>query len=393
MNIFHRSILLLFCISLLSATLFADQRDDGERSQTKSFKVEKGGRLKVSVSGGDIRIVPWEKNEVLVKVRGAEDDDLDRLEMTSHDNSVYVENYSGGDWSGDMRFDISVPSQFDLDLQTSNGNLEIQGTLTGKVLGSTSAGDIRLGNLNGTVDVSTSGGDIRSADIQGDLTLNTSGGDIIVGIIGGTADISTSGGNITIDDVKKTLWAKTAGGDIHVGDVGGEATLSTAGGNVIVGKVSGSAKLTTAGGDVELQGASGIVKAKTAGGNLILYNITGSIDGKTAGGDIEAELNPSGNGTNRLSTASGVIRLYLPENAKATITATIRVDEYGEDAADAYRIRSSFKSKTYEFDEHEGEIRATYVLNGGGENISLETSNADIEIRKLGERKKHRDDD
>jgi len=386
---YFRSILLFFCCTVLSAGALSAGRQHGrDRAQTKSFKVAKGGLLKVNVDGGDIRIVPWEKDEVVVKIRGADGEDLDRLEMTSKDNTVYVENYSNHGWSGDTRFEISIPSQFDVDLKTSAGDLGIQGRLTGKVRGSTSAGDIRIGDINGTVDVTTSGGDVRAGDVQNDLTLNTAGGDVVVGLISGKADISTSGGNITVKDVKKTLWAKTAGGDIFVGDVGGEATLNTSGGNVVVGKVSGSAKLTTAGGDVELQGASGTVKAKTAGGNLRLYEITGSIDGKTAGGDIEAELTPTGNGSSRLATASGTIRLYVPENAKATITAVIRVDDASEEAEESYRVRSSFKSEKYEYDEKEGEIRATYVLNGGGENISIETSNADIEIRKMQDRKK-----
>ncbi|HEY5615448.1 MAG TPA: DUF4097 family beta strand repeat-containing protein, partial [Bacteroidota bacterium] len=121
----------------------------------------------------------------------------------------------------------------------------------------------------------------------------------------------------------------------------------------------------------------------TSGGDIILENITGSIDAKTSGGDIRAELIPSGKGSSELVSAGGDIKLYIPENAKATIEAIIRVDSrWGRSRSrrDKYEVKSDFKSDTY--DDGEDDIRATYILNGGGERITLETVNSNIEIRK-----------
>jgi DUF4097 and DUF4098 domain-containing protein YvlB len=372
-----------FCVILLAfctIPAFAQENDD-DLVRTKSFQASLGGMLDVSVNGGDIRIQPWDKNEVHINARGGSDDDFDRLYMRAEGKTIRVQNSSGG-WS-DMQYDINVPSMFNLDLRTSNGNIDIVGSLTGDVRGSTSAGDIHLGNVTGKVDMNTSGGNIRTGDVQGDLTLQTSGGDVVLGTVSGEADVSTSGGNIRVDDVKKTLYARTSGGDVIIGNVGGETDVSTAGGNIRVGKVAGSAKLATAGGDIELRGANGDIRVKTSGGNIRLENITGSIDAKTAGGDVQAELIPSGKGRSRLSTAAGEIKLYVPENAKATIDARIRVQGSWRYNRDDYRIFSDFKSQSYEADQETHEIHGTYVLNGGGENITLETTNADIEIRKL----------
>jgi len=378
----------LFTILFLLTLDCLAQRDrDKEFVTTKSFSVSKGGMLDISVNGGDIHITPWDKNEVLIKIRGIDDEDLEDVSMTlDGKNTVRIDDNSTDDWLGDARFDINVPSHFDLDLRTNSGLIDIQGSLSGKVRGMTSAGDVRLGNITGTVDMNTSGGNIRSGEIQGNLLLKTSGGDIRVGTVTGEADVNTSGGNIQMENIKKTLWARTSGGDIVIGDVGGEATISTSGGNIVVGKVSGSAKLSTSGGDIDLQGASGSVRAKTSGGNVRLLNITGSIDAKTGGGDVEAELIPSGKGGSRLSTASGVITLFLPSSAKTTIDARIRVDGGWRYQKDEYRIHSAFPSTAYEADRQEHEIHGTYTLNGGGETIFLETVNADIEIRKLTDR-------
>ncbi len=375
-----KPILLVFALALVTA--LAPARDDEHPIKSKSFTVSKGGTLEVAVDGGDIRITPWEKNEVRVNVHGAQDD-LEDLHMSSQGNTVRVENYSDGN-SGDLRFEISVPSQFDLHIRTSNGLIAVDGPLSGTIAGATSAGDIRLGNLSGSVDMRTSGGDIRAGNIQGDLLVKTSGGDITTGTISGEAELNTSGGDIHIQSAKKSLRAKTSGGNVYVGDVGGETVVSTSGGNVTVGKVSGSCRMLTAGGDIELDGASGEVKAKTAGGNIRLHEIKGTIDAATAGGDVTAELYPGGKGGSRLMTASGEIRVYLPDNSKVTVHARIRVQGRWRSTHSDYHIRSDFPSESYQSDEEDREIRATYQLNGGGETITLETVNADILIRKMG---------
>ncbi|HEX9613921.1 MAG TPA: DUF4097 family beta strand repeat-containing protein [Bacteroidota bacterium] len=379
-----RVILTLLVVAVF--TLTAQKKEErGVREQ--SFTVEKNGRLEVSVRSGDIRISPWSKSEVHVSAEGLEEEELDRLKMSQSGNTVRVEfrprGRDWGGWNGNPRFNISIPADFNVDMKTSGGDLEVTGGVNGKIEGSTSGGDIKLSNVTGTVDMSTSGGDVRVGEIKGNAELSTSGGDIEIRSVDGEATVRTSGGDITVTRVGKRLSAKTSGGDIDIGDVGGEADVSTSGGDVKVGKVSGDARLRTAGGNIRLEGASGKVDASTAGGDIDLENITGSIDAKTAGGNIKAELVPSGKGVSELKTAGGDIRLAVPENAKATIEAVIRVEDRWRSRKDRYEVRSDFKAETYEKDDEYGDIRATYVLNGGGEKIYLETVNSNIEIRKL----------
>lgn len=382
-----KAILTIVCSVLaLVSVASAQKRDVEERGvQSKSFSVSKGGRLEISVRTGDIRISPWNKNEVHVEADGIDEEELDRLKMSQTGNTVRVEFRSRGrgNWDSSPHFQINVPVEFDVDMKTSGGDLEVSGSVNGKIDGSTSGGDIKLADVVGTVDMSTSGGDIHVGDIKGNVKLGTSGGDIELRKVEGEAEVRTSGGDIKVESVGKKLDASTSGGDITIGDVGGEAKVSTAGGDVNVGRVSGGARLSTAGGNIELRGASGTVVAKTAGGDLDLRDVSGSIDGRTAGGDIRAELVPSGKGTSELKTAGGDIKLSIPENAKATIEAVIRVDDRWSRRKKKYEIRSDFKADTYEEDEDAEEIRGTYVLNGGGEKIYLETVNSSIEIRKL----------
>ncbi len=376
---------LLAAVSIFVFSHFTMHDGDDDLVKTKSFTVAKGGTLELSVSDGDVRIVPWEKGEVFIKVRGADQEDLDGLSWSMTGNTVRVRSQDRNNWgwSSHLRYEISVPSTFDLDLETSAGQIDIQGPLTGSVKASSSAGDVLLGSVTGTVDLHTSGGDVRAGTIDGDLIMKTSGGDIEAGKVSGIAELSTSGGNIRIEGVKKNLHAKTSGGDITVGDVGGEVSVSTSGGNIDIGKVGGPVTANTAGGDVDLGAATGAVSVKTSGGDLRLLNLRGTLEAKTAGGDVVAELTPDGKGRSRLSSAGGAITLYLPENAHATVDARIRVQGGWRRNRDEYRIRSDFKGDNTSTNEDDRTITGTYTINGGGESISLETVNADIQIRKM----------
>jgi len=125
--------------------------DDDSRSKT--FTVGKGGTLEVSVDGGDIRISVWDKNEVLVRVDGIDEEDLDRLKMKQSGNDVRVEyrnRRSWGGWnSGHMRFEITVPANYNADLRTSGGDITLKGTVNGKITGATSGGDVKLEDVKG----------------------------------------------------------------------------------------------------------------------------------------------------------------------------------------------------------------------------------------------------
>lgn len=381
MNRFKWEFVVLIVLPILTALPVAAERV----SKSESFTVKKGGTLIVDAEDvqADIHVKTWEKTEVLVKIDGLSEEDMEDLEMKAVDNTVSVEFY-GGDWrhSRHVRFIINVPSEFNLDLATSGGDVLVGGRLKGTVAAATSGGDIGVDEIDGSVELSTSGGDVSARSVSGDLDASTSGGDIDIGEVKGMVEASTSGGDIDVGSVGKDLSAKTAGGDIVIGDVGGEADVATAGGDVRVGRVSGVADLRTAGGDIEGGGATGDVIARTAGGDITLSAVTGSVDAETAGGDIDVELTPGGKGNSVLETKGGDITLSVPANAKVTIEAEIRLHKgWDDEEYTEYDIVSDFKAESKNKDKRG--IRGKYVLNGGGAMIRLETMHGNIEIRRL----------
>jgi len=379
-----KAMLVLVLVAMVTGVSAVAER----MSKSESFTVKKGGLLVVEADrvSADIHIKVWTKNEVNVKVDGISEEDLENLEMRESGNTVYVEYYGNRDHrrhGRHARFVINVPSQFDLELATSGGDISIDDKITGKVEAGTSGGDISIDDVEGLVEVATSGGDISARTITGDAEVATSGGDIDIDEVKGTLDVATSGGDIEVGNVGEDLSAKTAGGDIIIGDVGGDVDAATAGGDVEVGRVQGRADLRTAGGDIEVLSATGEVSARTAGGDIVMAEIKGSVDVETAGGDIEVELDPTGKRGSVLETKGGDIVLYLPSSAKVTIEAEIRLHHgYYDDEEDydEYDIISDFKAESKDKDKRG--IRAKFVLNGGGPRIEMETMHGDIEIRK-----------
>lgn len=363
---------IVFTVSIKSNNIFNEQGDI-----TKQFKVDKGGNLVVNVASGDIKIYSWAKDEVSVNIKGIHEDDFSRIKINKYDNTVEVKDRG---WGSENDIEIHIPSDFNIDLNSSSGNLNVLGSYDGNLEASTGGGDISLDKIKGKVNVNTSGGNITCGEITGNAVLKTLGGDIFLKSVSKNADIITNGGDIKIGEVGNYIKVTTFGGDIRIEKIGGSAETVTYGGDIVINKVSGNVEGNTYGGNIILSGANGLIKTKSGGGDITLKRISGSILASTGAGDIYAELNPDGKESTKIHTGSGTIRLFLPENSRADIEARIRISDWDEDV---YEIKSDFKSQSYKKNSDTDEINATYILNGGGEKIILETTDSDIEIKKL----------
>jgi len=381
----------LFLSAIISITAAQDQK--------KSFTVNKGDLLDVSTRMGSITVDTWGKNEVSVTVKNIIDSEIPLLTMVQTGNKVEVK-FKGED-SDRVEFEISIPSQLDLDLSTGGGNITLKNDLDGKIdastaggnismmniIGkadiSTAGGNIKVGDINSKADISTAGGNIKVGDINSDADISTAGGDMKIGNINGKADVSTAGGNIKIGHIKGGADVSSAGGNISVDNIDGNADISTGGGNVKVGTVSGSAELNSGGGNIRLEAATGKVEVNTGAGNIKLENIKGSIEANTGAGNIDAKLIPDDTSVSELNSGVGNITLYVPETAKVTIVATVSVHIWNDDESDLQNIKSEFTPTTVNRYRNKKQIEAIFKLNGGGSNIELNVGMGEIEIKKL----------
>jgi DUF4097 and DUF4098 domain-containing protein YvlB len=380
------TVLLLVLFSALLINTNAETKksfSNPEQERTKTFNVSSGGKLYINVNPGNIKISAWDKNEVVVKVRGLENDELDNVEMELKGNTVSVVYNPEWGWGDDAEFVIAIPEQFNIEAKTSGGDVGISSNISGNVEISTMGGDISTRDVKGKAKLSTQGGDVKVGNIAGSLSLNTMGGDIKVGDVKGEfAKVSTMGGDITIGKVSSGIGATTYGGDISVSGVGGNADLQTMGGNIEIKDVNGKVQLDTKGGNISVKNANGSIKAVTYAGEIELIGISGSVEAKTMSGNINAEINPAAGSQSRLFSQSGEVELTVPSNAKVDIDAEIKSWGNAKYMKDTYSITSDFPEKESGDNNSKRSIKRSYSLNGGGSKISVTTTNGNIRINK-----------
>ena len=374
-------ILLAFVFSNINATDL-QKSNDPQGESTKSFTVSKGGKLYVNVNPGDIKISTWDKNEVVVKVRGVEESELKNVSMTLSNNTVTVKYNPEWGWSDDVEFMFNIPVQFNVEAKTSGGDVKISSSITGEVEISSMGGDVSVQNVNGKATLSTQGGDVNTGNISGSLSLKTMGGDVKVGNVSGDyAKVTTMGGEITIGKVSSGINAVTYGGDIKIDGIGGDADIETMGGDISLKDIKGKVTMETKGGSITVKNCIGSLKANTYGGELDLRGISGSVDANSMSGDVYVEMNPSSGSKSRISTMNGEIELRLPSNAKADISAEIKGYGNWKYMKDEYSIDSDFPAKA-STGESGKKITGEYTVNGGGATIILKSTNGSIKIKK-----------
>lgn len=383
---------------------------------TKEYQVKPGGELIMDKVRGDVRVETWDKN--IVAIREVRQMDVyteaeakailkeAEQEYKQDGNTILVRAAFFRRSNVNSTFDIRLPIEFNIQINTAGGDIAVAG-LKGNEILNTSGGDIELLRVDGRVEAKTSGGDVTIRENKKEVMVKTSGGDIVIKDVQGAVEARTSGGDIMIENNQAQVTARTSGGSIELLNIGAAVEAHTSGGDIEVTGSKGKLSLSTSGGDIEVRDASDVVSAstsggdikaatvlggisaRTSGGDLILSHITGFIEGQTSGGDIEAQMRITDFSKDHhvnLQSVGGDITLYLPEKLPATITAILFVERGAWQTYDIYSdfpLTKSQKSEEKDRRRRREEIRSEGAINGGGDAIRLETTNGNINIKKL----------
>ncbi len=253
----------------------------------KSFTVNSSQLLTVRTDVGDVIVRTWDKNEVNVKIFGNKNAGS-KMEFIFDQDEKGVEiigEKEGGKFWGwftkiDLKYEITVPNKFNLNMKTSGG-------------------DIVIKNISGHISSKTSGGDIFIDEVKGKLSASTSGGDIVLNNYTGDSDVSTSGGDIEIKSSKGKTSASTSGGDIVLKSSNGKVDAQTSGGDIFLDYLGENhgISLSTSGGDIDVKLPSDInadVEFKTSGGR-VTSNFSNSTNSKVTKSKIIGKFNNGGN--------------------------------------------------------------------------------------------------
>ncbi len=272
------------------ATLFALSGTATASAIEETFEVSSGGKLVVEAQSAKLDVQGSDTDQLQVMIsRGSDDaseiEDDYTIEFSRQGGEVKLvverrNNFSGW-WtrSRSLHIEVSLPDEFDVDLQTSGGSIDLDGT-------------------SGNADLKTSGGTIRIGHVGGEIRARTSGGNISIDRAGSTVSAHTSGGRIEIDELHGAIDAQTSGGSIRVGIAGqptADSTLKTSGGSVTVfveptiavaldartsgGRASSELPITVLGSaskdrlEGDINGGGPLLKLRSSGGSVSLRTL------------------------------------------------------------------------------------------------------------------------
>jgi TonB family protein len=332
---------------------------------------------------------------------------LDRYSLTAKTTSSGVEiigaapsqvGRSGANAQFYVQFEVAVPAGYSLDVNTGVGDIETQ-DIGGTASLITEGGNIRTGRIGFTgfrhasqghssAKLSTQGGHIQVQDIAGNLDAFTAGGHIVAGNISGDAVLRSGGGHIRAGQISGRAQLETDGGNITLKQAGSFVSVRTGGGQIDFGEVRGSVRAQTGGGGIRIITVSGPMEVESNGGSICLTRVAGAVQAATAGGTIQAWINPDASssggkvslaGASQLSSGAGDIIVFLPRNLAANIDALVENGGMSRIDADPALLLNIQPLGN----RNAGPVRATGVLNGGGEVLKLRTTVGKIRLQFL----------
>jgi hypothetical protein len=236
------SFALIFSLLIFSAHVGTASAKDINKDFHQTFDVKQGDTLRLRHGDGNVRLTPWDKDIIDVKVRYRADIDAVGIRLGSKDDfnvefrqsgdTVYV---TGKETSrGTIGFyhkkryeyiyDIHSPDYIRLDFDGDDGNVEIA-DWAAEIDCLIDDGDITLRNINGDkTSIRGEDGDIEIENLAGDLMIEVDDGDVYLSgcetqqcrleANDGDIEISKSQGSfdITVDDGNVTMRQVAAAG-------------------------------------------------------------------------------------------------------------------------------------------------------------------------------------
>ncbi|HMN25218.1 MAG TPA: DUF4097 family beta strand repeat-containing protein [Ignavibacteriaceae bacterium] len=243
--------------------LASSKSGDKKVIKEKSFQISPGKKINIETDSGDIIVTTWNRSEVYVKIMGNQKaaDKYDfTFNTTPEEITVIAERKGGWNWFSNVniKIEIKVPENFNINANTSGG-------------------DIKIGGVNGGIYLKTSGGDIWGDRFEGNFFAKTSGGDINLYCKNAKIEASTSGGDIELEytGINQGIELKTSGGDIDVkvpADFDAKAELKTSCGDVDCNlTLNNVSKLSESKIDANINKGGKPLIAITSGGDISVY--------------------------------------------------------------------------------------------------------------------------
>ena len=193
-----RSIYITIVMILLTGTSIIAQEKEIDLFSVPLSNPNKEGKLNVDQISGDINVVAYDGQEVIVKATVHENDDcgscgderkgMKKISSSSvnisaeeKNNVVEIHNEM---WNQKTDLDIKVPKNFSLKLSTiNNGDIYVV-NVNGVIEASNTNGDVTLENVGGSASADTTNGEVKvsfaSMDTNANMAFSSFNGDVEV---------------------------------------------------------------------------------------------------------------------------------------------------------------------------------------------------------------------
>ena len=283
----------------------------------RSFDVQPGGRLVLDANVGSVRVGTHSRDEVEVRVARRGFLPFPDVVMRQEGDDIYVESREVPvvDWlpgwaAHRLRFEITVPSHYSVDIETGRGGISIEDA-AGHIEARTRHGRLAFHNVEGTIEGRSQGGAIEVDEARGSVDLVTAGGAIQIEEVEGDVSAHTQGGRMHVRDAHGDLELQSGGGTIRIEGAQGSVVAHSRGGSIRVHfEDEPAGEIETAGGDIDVwfpadEGTALDVQA-THGEIEVEHPMI--LDGAAVGGRLSGQVN-GGGPTLHLRTHGGAIRV------------------------------------------------------------------------------------
>ena len=261
----------------------------------ETFEVGSSFRLELYNVAGSVTVEAGDSGVVhLVATKRAPlAADLDRIvvERSPTDGGLLIRTRRPATLvNASVDFEITVPPDTRLELDTGAGNVEVRG-LSGNVDVDTGSGNVELEDIAAAVDAHSGSGSMTVRGCAGPVRVDTGSGNIEVQDTGGDLDAHTGSGNIRVRDGTGRARLDTGSGSIrYEGSPSDECRFETGSGSITLelpDDLGVEIDLATGSGDIDVEfDVAGQVSRREVRGT-IGDGSQGSIDAQTGSGDID----------------------------------------------------------------------------------------------------------
>ncbi len=355
-----------------------------QRIVERTVQAVPGGRLTINLeTGGTLKVVGWDRSTVSLRavLRGRDWSDT-RVDLSSTGKDAQLKSLQVGNnssYSTSHRFELRVPSSYDVSVRSNGGSIEIR-DVRGSFVGSTNGGPLHLTSVEGEARLSTNGGEITVTDARLDGYVKTNGGEVRFHNVRGNLRGSSNGGAV----IRTNGEAAGASAEAPV-------NITRPGGAIDVESAPFGASLHTGGGRIYVRSAARFVNARTGGGEIVLHDVDGRVHASTGAGNVRVSLLDRRNAPHdvEIRSGTGAVELVLPSGFDADLDIETA---YTNNLGHRVSITSDFPLRISESSAFESVaggtprkfVRGRARIGSGTHRVVVRTVNGDVVLRRAG---------